>query len=515
LTSSARFPLASSVVLLGMFGCQDQVLAPVEVGSEDSSPDTLDTLDSGAPDSADTGEPVETGHATSCGETRLLGPEDGRRLVRSEEVVPEDADSSVSEFGYAVGVGVLEGAPALWVQTGLPCSGSGCPGHREEWGGAYLLPGSAWEDTVLPSDARPNVSVPAGAESGAMLVRGGLTLGGDTEAGAAFRGTDEPDENTLYLFAAAPMAGSEEPEADVRFDHVNNAMGATFGDFDGDGLDDVVLPARTTTIHLSPLASGVRDASADADVTLSMSLASADLAVADLDGDGIADLAAESSETTPDGQVAVLLFMRGPVTSDRAGDPDGTLENDVGVEDEGSHGVSGGSLVEVGDLTGDSRPDLAWVTVNPETGETVVFVVDQLPAGSMPLSGLATRLVVPPAEDTSVRATPTYGVAVHPGDLTGDGFADLVLPSGYSNAGSSPELRTYVVPGPVEGEVDMADGAIEVRLPGLDRADWQVGSIVPDVDGDGVDDLLLGVANTDPNTVHAGTAWLFSGCEDW
>ena len=187
----------------------------------------------------------------------------------------------------------------------------------------------------------------------------------------------------------------------------------------------------------------------------------------------------------------------------------------MGVEDGSALGVSGGSLVEVGDLTGDARPDLAWVTIDPMTGESVVFVIDELPAGSMPLSGLATRLVAPPAEDTSLMATPRYGIGAYSGDLTGDGFADLVLPSGQSNAGSPPELRTYVVPGPVDGEVDLSVGAIEVRLPGLDRYDWQVGTTVPDVDGDGVDDLLLGVANTSPHDVQAGTVWLFSGCEDW
>ena len=513
MTSCARVPLTSSVVLLVLVGCQDHVLAPVDVGNEDSSRDTLDTSDSGAPDSADTGEPVETGHPPSCGDTRLLGPEDGRPLVRDDAVVPEDEDFSVTGFGQIVGVGVLESNPAFWVQAGAMCTGSRCPGHGSEWGGAYLLPGSAWEDTVLPSDARPNIGVPAGAEGGAMLVRGGLTLGGGTEAGAAFQDSTR-DENTLYLFDTAPPPGSEAPEADVRIDNAD-AAGAWFGDLDSDGLDDVIIPLRTTPIHLSPLASGVRDASGDADVTLSMSPAFSDLAVADLDGDGIADLASESHETTSDGQVAVLLFLRGPVTDDRAGDPDGTLENDVGVDDEASYGVSGGSLVEVGDLTGDAREDLAWVTVNPETGETVVFVVDQLPAGSAPLSGLTTRVVVPPAEDTSVRATPTYSAGAHPGDLTGDGFADLVLPSGYSNAGSSPELRTYIVPGPVDGEVDLSDGAIEMRLPGLDRYDRQMGTSVPDVDGDGVDELLLGVYNTDSNTVQAGTVWLFPGCEDW
>ena len=115
------------------------------------------------------------------------------------------------------------------------------------------------------------------------------------------------------------------------------------------------------------------------------------------------------------------------------------------------------------------------------------------------------ELAVPPAPTVTAR----FGTAVAGiGDVNGDDRGDLVV--GAPRAGLSPALdgRVMVYSG--------ADGALlhTLSVPGTTQFGVVVDA-VPDADGDGVPDVLVGAPTTDgpEGTLQAGTAYVFSGSD--
>ncbi|SFN22646.1 beta strand repeat-containing protein [Nitrosomonas communis] len=110
-----------------------------------------------------------------------------------------------------------------------------------------------------------------------------------------------------------------------------------------------------------------------------------------------------------------------------------------------------------------------------------------------------------------------YDLSGHPvssaGDVNGDGFADLLIGSSSTGAGSS-----YVVFGKASGsaatmDLSSLDGSNGFRLDGVaegDRTGRSVSS-AGDVNGDGFDDLLVGAFRADPNGTNSGSSYVVFG----
>ena len=106
------------------------------------------------------------------------------------------------------------------------------------------------------------------------------------------------------------------------------------------------------------------------------------------------------------------------------------------------------------------------------------------------------------------------------GDVNGDGFDDLIIgateadPGGETNAGES-----YVVFGKSGGfdsgiDLSTLDGTTGFRLDGVDLYDYSGASVssAGDVNGDGFDDLIIGVHGADPGgDDYAGGSYVVFG----
>jgi len=104
------------------------------------------------------------------------------------------------------------------------------------------------------------------------------------------------------------------------------------------------------------------------------------------------------------------------------------------------------------------------------------------------------------------------------GDINGDGIADLIIGATFADPNGANAGRAYVVFGSNDGfaaEIDLAElnGGIGFALNGAEEGD-QAGravSFVGDVNGDGVDDLLVSADRAAANGSNSGRSYLVFG----
>jgi len=230
-------------------------------------------------------------------------------------------------------------------------------------------------------------------------------------------------------------------------------------------------------------------------------------AVGDVDGDGLDDLlvAAPEDSQSPFGSGRVFLVLG----SDLA-DGGALTTDDAAAVFEGGGWSLGEAVASGADMDGDGLDDLVLASRDTSTG--TVWVISGARAatwGSTPLADADAILLGESGSDDAGTAVALGG------DVDGDGLADLLVSAPYwhrywsvDNAGA-----VYLVRGSTlaaGGTVYLADAHAQVTghlggHPGDDLA-W-----TPDVDGDGVDDALVGGPWVDGEVPGAGRTWLVSG----
>jgi len=262
------------------------------------------------------------------------------------------------------------------------------------------------------------------------------------------------------------------------------------GDLDGDGRDDLILVNPTASggtrlrTYLSSAAGVVASGTPSAptgDFELTDARLVEGAAVADVDGDGAADLVLGDGN---DGGGLVRVF--------RGADNDFGLtpQSPVGVDlrADGSLSRFGFALASGADVTGDGIDDLV---VGAYGGAGAIVLYDSADRWweAVSPSGQVLRGDTAGAGDTH---SDQLGVSVALGHLDQDGFADVI--AGGNRAGGSDEGELRIYRGSSSGLV--APGR---NLPGetpWDLLGYQV-FIPGDVDGDGVADIAAGAPNLD------------------
>lgn len=293
-------------------------------------------------------------------------------------------------------------------------------------------------------------------------------------------------------------------------------------DLNGDAAPDMLFgsygpdsPARhagRAWVVLGPL-SADKDA-ADADATISGESAEQQVGydvamLGDADGDGydeiaLSELAYDSRTYTYQGAVAV---QHGPVDGELAWsdlDP-------WAPEEDGDR--AGYDLARVGDVTGDGTEDLlvgAFRSSVYESYAGAAYVLNAPGEDGGDLGDADARLY---GDNEAGDGDLAYGTAVGAlGDANGDGIADVAVGApGYDQSGGR-YGAVFVHVGPLDGAVLSSDADAMVYGHGSRLGpDTNTVTGIGDQDGDGLDDLALGVPEESDDESYQGAVYVFSG----
>jgi hypothetical protein len=301
---------------------------------------------------------------------------------------------------------------------------------------------------------------------------------------------------------------------------------ANIGDLDGNGVNDLAVGANSDdtggtnrgAVHLlylnanGTLANSVALNSNTSGITLSngdnfgYSLAN----MGDLDGNGVIDLAVGAHFDNTGGYrrgAVHLLYLNA----------DGTLVNIVELNSNTS-GISlsnsdffGASVANMGDLDGNGVNDLAVGAIRDDTGGTDRGAVHLLYlnangtlANSVALNSNTSGIILSNSD--------RFGTSLaNMGDLDGNGVNDLAVGANFDDAGGANRGAVHLLylnaDGTLVNTVELNSNTNRITLSNGDQFGFSAENM-GDLDGNGVNDLAVGVVQDDAGGTNRGAVHL-------
>ena len=229
--------------------------------------------------------------------------------------------------------------------------------------------------------------------------------------------------------------------------------GIAIGDLNGDGKPDIaVANAGSNTVFVFRNTSTIGSISFATAISLTTGTTPYDLSIADLNGDGLQDIAVANSGTTT---ISVFKNTMSTGSLSFAAKADFT----VGSNPKG---------IAIGDIDGNGVPDI----VVSNSGSTTISVLrNTTSAGSI---SFATKV------DKTATATP-MGVDI--GDLDGDGMLDIAVANNFGSTGGTSSISVFRNTS-TSGTISLANKS--------DYATWWANQrvAIEEMNGDGKPDLI-------------------------
>ncbi|MBM1228848.1 FG-GAP repeat protein, partial [Ponticoccus sp. SC6-38] len=369
------------------------------------------------------------------------------------------------------------------------------------------------------------------------VIVGALNANGGTGAAYVIYGRAEATRGPIDLANLSPDDGFV-LNGDQSNDKAGNKV-AFAGDVNGDGIDDVIIGARNgdeggNNAGTAYVIYGREGGSGDIDLgaltteqgfavigATNFSQFGYNVSTAgDVNGDGIDDLIIGALGGATDGANAGDSYVIYGQTEARGLVDVTQLTESEGYLIRGIEAIRAGSVSGGGDINGDGIDDVIvgahrGVTADLDAGEVYVVYGQAGTRGTLDLAAFSEEdgfLIVGDERKDYL------GLSVAAaGDVNGDGFDDIIAGAFRGDDGGENAGEAYVIYGMAgpRGTVDLTglapeDGFIIQGDQAGDLAGLSVAA-AGDINGDGIDDVIVGARYGDDGAIDAGEAYVIYG----